>query len=181
ANATAAGCLGNIRPRFSLGCPAASRAWLEEEAMVPLAAFILATLEAGNTAKELEVWLRLYPLCFQALIDFSTGQVLVFFGPPAGPIDDHAVNLLMRAHTEGNRQLRLRKIAGTAVHHARLCLPVIKDSNRGADSIAVGLGALQMQSNAFRMRCLIVAIEIGGPIVGGQQNVQVAVAIEISV
>jgi len=50
----AAGCLRNIRPQFSLGCPEASQGLAELEAMVLVAIRIRSTLEAGNTVKALE-------------------------------------------------------------------------------------------------------------------------------
>lgn len=67
------------------------------------------------------------------------------------------------------------------MNHSRLGLPIIKDSNRRADRIAVRLRAFQMKSNAPRVCHLIVAVKIRGSIVSGQQNVQVTVAIEIAI
>src|SRR2546422_7079609 len=50
----AAGCLRNIQPRFSLGCPEASQELAELEATVLVAIFIFLRSESDNTAKTLE-------------------------------------------------------------------------------------------------------------------------------
>lgn len=88
---------------IQFGVPRGKPSMASLEAMVLFALFIIVKPHAGNTAKALEAGLRLYPLCFQALIGFSTGQIFEFFRPAARPIDDHAVNLLMNAHSECNR------------------------------------------------------------------------------
>jgi hypothetical protein len=50
----AAGCLSNIRPRFSLGCPEASQDLAEPEAMVLVGIFIFVGGKDRNTAKTLQ-------------------------------------------------------------------------------------------------------------------------------
>jgi len=50
----ATGCLRNIRPRFSLGCPEASQGLAELEAMVQVGIDINFGTKYGNSAKPLE-------------------------------------------------------------------------------------------------------------------------------
>src|ERR1700686_608928 len=87
----------------------------------------------------------------------------------------------MLAETKGDRQLRLRKIAGATVHQSRLTLPVVEDAHASADSIAIRFGADQAKADAAIARRLIVAKQIRGPVVCGHQNVEVAVAVKVTV
>ena len=77
------------------------------EAMLLFVAFLLGKPKAGNNAKELEPRQSMYPLCFQALIGFSTGQILILLGAPVGPVNDYAIDLFMRAQAESHGQLGL--------------------------------------------------------------------------
>ena len=108
------------------------------------------------------------------------GEGFEFLGFAAGPIDDHALDFVLFAQTKSDGQFGLRKIAGAAVHHARLRLAVVEDAHIRADGVAIGFRADQTKADAAIARGLIVAEKICGPVVGGHQNVEIAVAIEIS-
>ena len=75
---TAAGCVSNIRPQFSLGCPEASQDLAEPEALLLVGTLICFSAEAGNNAKALETMLSIYPFCFHAVVHFSGTQIFVF-------------------------------------------------------------------------------------------------------
>src|SRR6267143_6375860 len=156
-----------------------SKARWEAELLLP--SFIWFEIRAGNTAKALEARLHLYPFCFQAFIGTSSAKLFVFFGMAARPVNHHAIDLVARAESKCDRQLRLRKIAGTTPNHSRLRLPLIENSNGSADGVAIGLQALQVKSNAPMALYLIVPVQIRWTIVRGHQDVQIAVAVEISV
>jgi len=96
---------------IQFGVPRGKPSMAALEAMYLFAAFILLEPGGGNTVKALEARLFLYPLCFQTVIQLPAGQVFVFFGLAARPIDDHALNSVLRPHSEGDRKFGLGKIA----------------------------------------------------------------------
>ena len=67
------------------------------------------------------------------------------------------------------------------MHQARLSLPIAKNTNTSADGIAIRLRADQAKTDASIARRLVVAKQIRGPVVGGHQNVEIAVAVKIPV
>ena len=89
------------------------------------------------------------------------------------------VGLTAAKNAEGDWQLRLRQITGTAADHARLVAGAVKQANHSADRIPVGLGPLQLEANAAIAISDVGAEQVGITAVGGNENVEVAVAIEI--
>jgi len=137
--------------------------------------------EAGNSVKRLAVLVYMYPLCFYAVVRLPGTQIFILFGAAAGPVNHHAIDFFPRAEAESYRQFGLRKIAGTATDDPRLRLPFEENADNGADRIAIRFYSLQVKSNTAGARLLIVAVQIGRTVVGGHQDVQVAVAVKICV
>src|SRR6266849_5246256 len=157
-NTTAAGCLSNIRPQFSLGCLEASRAKLDGRRSYYCGHYICCEIRADNTVKALEAQLHLYPFCFQAFIGTSGTKLLKFFRTAAGPVNHYAIDLVAGAESKCDWQLRLGEIAGTTPNHSRLRLPLIENANGSADGVAIGLQPSQVKSNALIARHLIVPV-----------------------
>ena len=99
----AAGCLGNIRPQFSLGCLEVSHDLAEPEAMLLVGIVIDFSADAGNTVKALEAGLCLYPLCFYAVVGFSGAQIFVLFRAAAGPVNHHTIDFVAQAQAKRYR------------------------------------------------------------------------------
>ncbi len=57
----------------------------------------------------------------------------------------------------------------------------MKNSYRGPDCVAIRFRSHQAKANTLIARGLIVAIEIGGAVVGGQEYVEIAVAVKIAI
>ena len=62
------------------------------------------------------------------------------------------------------------------------CRPPRGNLHCGADGVAIGFGSDQVEADAVIARpSLVVAIQISGTIVGGDQQIEVAIAIEVAV
>ena len=119
-------------------------------------------------------------LPLDALVGAPGRDVRELVGPPARPGDDDAIHTIPAAHAERHRQFRLRQIARAALHSARLGRPVVEDADGRADRIAIGFGAGETEPQAPVPRRLIVAEQIRGPVVRRDQDVQIAVTIEVA-
>src|SRR6266478_3839108 len=166
--------------RECLGC---LRGALEENVSLEAlcARFISPSRNGRNNTKALESVERFKSFAFKALVRSVGVQILEFFLGAAGPFHLHALDLRSLAQPESQRRFRLRKIARPALHHARLRLPIVKNAHQRADSVAVRFRTDQMKANAAISSGVLVAIKISGAVVGGQQDVEIAVAIEVSV
>src|SRR5208337_3652173 len=118
---------------------------------------------------------------FHALIGPPGCEVLVFFRPAAGPFDYQTIDLVSLPQPEGYRQFRLRQITGPALDQARLARSSVKDLRRRPDGIAIRLRSDQMNPNASVPGRLVVTVKIGGAVVGGDEQIKIAVAIKIAV
>src|SRR5579864_664461 len=133
----------------------------------------------GNTKKILETVSRRDALALQALIGATRGQVLEFLRAPARPLKCYPLNAVALAHAKGDRQLRLRKITGAALHHAGLAAPARIDSHLCPNGVAVRFCSHQAKADAAVARQLVVAEEERGAVICGHQQVQVAIAVKI--
>src|SRR5271166_5864224 len=106
-------------------------------------------------------------------------EIFMFVDAAAGPLDYHTVDLVALSDAERDWQLGLRQITRTAADHARLVAGAVKQANHSADRIPVGLGPLQLEANAAIAIGDVGAEQVGITAVGGNENVEVAVAIEI--
>ena len=68
----------------------------------------------------LEACKRSDSFTLDAVISAAGGKIFEFFGPSARPLDHSSINLVVLAYPEGHGQLRLRQIAGTALHQPGL-------------------------------------------------------------
>src|SRR5207247_9380073 len=96
-------------------------------------------------------------------------------------LDAHADEFVSPAEARGHREFGLSKIPRAATDHARLVKVSGENVYGRADGIAIGLRALQFEADAVVVGQLLVAKQDGRAVVGGQQNVQIAVAIEVAV
>src|SRR5271155_3873132 len=143
--------------------------------------FIAFGQKHSNNLKELGPWIDRNPFTFNALVALSGSQVLEFVRAPAGPLDGSPFNGVPLAHAKGYRKLGLRQITGPASHRAALVLPVVKEAHHSANRIAIRFRSHQPKPDAAISGELIVAIEKCRTVVGGQQKVHVAIAIEVPV
>src|SRR3569832_1779221 len=96
-------------------------------------------------------------------------------------MNDDAFDLIAFLQTEGERQFRLRQVAGTAFDHARLLEPSRGNLDGGADGVAIGFGSDQVEADAVMRSQLVVAIQVSWAVVGRDQQNKIAIAIEVSV
>src|SRR5437660_263341 len=120
-------------------------------------------------------------LFFHAFVGSSGGQILVLFRSSTRPLNDHPVNAVTLLEPEGKRKFGLRQIARTALDHSRLRQAVREGAHSCADSVTVRFRAHQPKTNAAIARQLIVAVEIRGTVIRSQQQVQIAVTIEVRI
>jgi len=73
----------------------------------------------------------------------------------------------------------LGEVAGTGADLAGLDLAVGVKVDVCADGVSIGFRADQMKADAAVSGLLIVAVEIGGTVIGGEEEIEIAVAIEI--
>ena len=118
---------------------------------------------------------------FSAVVGAARGKILEFFRLAAGPIDHDAIDAVALFHAESDRQFRLRQIARAAFHHARLTQCRRKDADCCADRVAIGFCSRELETDAAVPGELIVAIEVSGTVVRGDQQIEIAVAIEVAI
>ena len=73
-----------------------------------------------------------------------------------------------------------REIARSALDHARLGRAFDKDPNRGPDGVAIGFRADETKPNRSVACHLIVAVQPGGTVVGGDQQIEIAIAVDVA-
>lgn len=71
------------------------------------------------------------------------------------------------------------EVAGAAANLAGLNLAVGVQVDGGADGVAIGFCADEVEAEAAVSGELVVAIETGGAVVGGEEEIEIAVAVEI--
>src|SRR6185437_13151811 len=134
----------------------------------------------GNTKKILEAIPRRDATPFHALIGASRREVFEFLRTPARPLNDGTLDAVAFPYPESDRQLRLRKITGTALHHARLAASAGVDSHHRADGVAVRFCSHQAEADAAVAGQLVIPVKKRRTVVRGHQQVQVAIAVKIS-
>src|SRR5713101_3972869 len=122
---------------------------------------------------------------FYALVALAGFEILELLGAAVRPLDHDAVGLVFLAEAESERQFGLRKIAGAALYHPRLGDASAFETDNRSDGVAIRLGAGEAEADAvapaLRIEDLIVAEEISRTVVGGEEQVEVAVAIEVGI
>src|ERR1035437_8768628 len=120
------------------------------------------------------------PLAFGALV--RTGaHVFEFLHGAAGPLDDQAAGGVALAEPEGQGQFGLRQVAGTGFDAAGLGAIGGEEAGHRADGVAIRFGPGQAQAQPPVAGQLLVAIEIRRALVGGDQKIHGAIAVEIAV
>ena len=117
---------------------------------------------------------------FDALVGPPRAQVLELLDLPAGPMQYSPFDRVAPAHTESNRHFGLRQVTGSALHHTRLGFAAARNPHHSADSIAIGFRPYEPETNGSMSIQLIVAVKMDGPLVGGDEDIQVSIAIEIA-
>ncbi len=119
-------------------------------------------------------------LSFGAVI-LAGVQVPELLHETAGPFDHHTVRAVAPRQPKRHRQLRLRQVARSGLHHARLRAVRRSDAHHRANAVAIRFRASQTQAQGPIAGCYIVAIKIRGALIGGDQQIEIAVAIEVAV
>src|SRR5437868_9444799 len=96
-------------------------------------------------------------------------------------MDYDALNAIAFVQAKRDWKLRLRQIARAAFHGSRLREVARENLHRGSDRVAVGFRSHQVKPDAPISCQLIVAIEICGTIVCGDEEIDIAIAIEVPV
>src|SRR6266700_1292916 len=73
-----------------------------------------------NNAKILEFRISFYALCFSNLVGLLRRQVLEFLGPATWPINNQPFDPVAFSQPKSHRQLRLRQVTRSTLHHPRL-------------------------------------------------------------
>ena len=110
----------------------------------------------------------------------ACGEVFVFLDATRGPVHHRALHTVAPAQAKRQRQFRLRQVARPAFDRTGTALTSVQQANGGADRIAIRFGSCQLEANTAIPGYLIVAIEVGRAVVGGDQDIQIAIAIEIA-
>src|SRR6266550_9401948 len=77
------------------------------------------------------------PLSFGALVSSAGCEVLVFFCPSAGPLDQQAIDLVLLANPECYGEFGLGEITRSAFDQTRLNGSMVKDFHRRADRVTI--------------------------------------------
>src|SRR5687767_11113320 len=85
---------------------------------------------------------------FGAVVGAAGLDIREFLGAATWPLHDHAVDAVALPDAEGDWQLRLRKVTGSALHQPRLRRAAVRDPDRRADAVAIGGGPDQPDAQA---------------------------------
>jgi len=118
---------------------------------------------------------------FHATICLAGLEIFELLGSATGPLDHDPVDTVVLAEAEGEPKFRVGEIAGTTLHHPQPGNSAILDLQSGADRIPVGLSTGEAKTDAVIPRQLIVPEQVSGPVVGREKQIEVAVAIKISI
>src|SRR5579863_6690475 len=100
---------------------------------------------------------------------------------PTRPFDFEPRNVLVLTQPESKSQFAGGEVAGAAMYSLPLRTSSAGYPNHCADPIAVAAGSLQFHAQPMIGVSTVVAIEVGGAVIGGDQHVQIAVAVEITI
>src|ERR1017187_3228893 len=99
----------------------------------------------------------------------------------AGPLHIYGRDRRIAAQAERQRQFALRAVTRSAADHVPLLAGRALDAHHGTYAVAVRPDPAQPHAQPVVAIAAVVAEKIGGAVVGGDQNVQVAVLVEIRV
>src|SRR5258708_7007263 len=105
------------------------------------------------------------PFAFHAIIAAGF-EILELLDPAVGPVNHGSVDRLLLAYAERDRQLGLRKVASSAAHHAQAGLPCVRDPDRRANRVAIGLGPDQPEPDKAIPAKLIIAVQVRRTVIG---------------
>jgi hypothetical protein len=115
------------------------------------------------------------------LVEFAGNYILILFRSATGPVENDAVDAISLAEAECHWKFRLRKITGTTFHKAGLTRFSVKDLDARSDCVTIRFDASEAKANGVIARKLIVAEKIRGTVVGGHQQVEISITIEVTV
>ena len=98
----------------------------------------------------------------------------------AGPIDFDGRRRVL-SQSKGRGEIARGAIARPAMHSERLFAGGAFEMDHAADAVAVAQNAGQADREPVIVISTVVAKQVGGAIVGGDEKIQVAVTVEISV
>src|SRR5579862_1770422 len=118
---------------------------------------------------------------FDAGEGVSRAEILIFLGATARPVNHDAIHPIMFSQTKRQWELRLRQVARATFHDSRLGGITIKNAHQSPKSIAIGFCPHQTYSNAAVPANLIIAKQESWAVVGGHQQIEVTVVVEVAV
>src|SRR5664280_2957013 len=112
--------------------------------------------------------------------ELAGGHVGKLLPDAAGPLhfQRHGGGL---SQPRGQRQVAGRTVAGAGAHHIPLLPRSSLYAHHGADSVAIRLRPGQAHVQPVVTVAAIVAIQVRRTVIGGNQNVEIAVAVEIGI
>src|SRR5262245_59510441 len=125
--------------------------------------------------------LSLQPILFVDLVVAVGLEVLQDGGLPRGPGNRDRVGLLQVAQAEGQWQLDGRKVTQDREELAVLGEVTDLDRDLGPDGLSVGGASGQLEADPVVLVAALVAEEAGRSAVDGQDDVEVAVAVDVGV
>src|SRR5712691_2449112 len=99
---------------------------------------------------------------------------------PAGPVQLHQISLRRRAQAEARHVLALRAVAATAAHPGHLPAARYLQHDARAKALAIALDASGTNRQPVVAISAVVAQERRVAVVGGDQQIRIAVAVEIA-
>src|SRR3984957_2375365 len=106
---------------------------------------------------------------FGATIGLSGAEIFVVFDATVGPLNHDPGNFVALAEAESYGKFGLGEVARSTFDQTRLARARVLDVYLGADGVAIGLSADERETNTVISGELIIAIKIGGAVVGGHE------------
>src|SRR5262245_30216686 len=117
---------------------------------------------------------------FRDGVELSRRDVLHFVRHATWPLDDQPLGLRSRAQTEGYGKLGLRQIARPGFHDAPELVGAYEQANARANPVPVRLHPSHANADRVSPGCDVVAIEVCRSAIGRNDDVGIAVVVEIS-
>src|SRR5208283_4573858 len=86
-----------------------------------------------------------------------------------------------RTQAERESKFRLRKVTRPRLYRSRLRAIRRREAHYGADRVAVGFRAGEPQPQAVYAGRDVVAVQIRRPLIGGEEQVEIAIAVKIAI
>src|SRR3954454_6953598 len=113
--------------------------------------------------------------------ELTRGDVRQLLDRATGPLDFDGSGDGLGAQAEGESQVALRAVAGAAADAVPLLARLAFDADDGADAVAIRLRAHGADGEPVIAIAAVIAEKVGGAVVGGDEQVEVAVMVDVGV